>query len=205
MYIYKVYIYVRNVFWIDRIVYIWYIILVNVHGWSEVKQSIILQYWQVTRCQCGQITKFKMDPGREMEPDSRQLHTTFREFGQGIGIWSNFGQILGFLIRKSILGPKMSLTLARVEFFNTNLTRRIKWNSPELGILLQNSKLTYFGSEFQLTPTTTTTACRQISHLARPLAHSAQGWNIPFGNPSLRWHDGELTRILLTVPDLDRR
>ena len=28
--------------------------------------------------------------------------------------------------------------------------------------------------------------CRQFYHLARPLGHSAQGWNIPFGNPSLR-------------------
>ena len=27
---------------------------------------------------------------------------------------------------------------------------------------------------------------RQLPHLARALAHSAQGWNIPFGNPSLR-------------------
>ena len=42
----------------------------------------------------------------------------------------------------------MSLTLARVEFFDTHLTRRIEWNSPELGISLQNSKLTYFESEF---------------------------------------------------------
>ena len=59
-----------------------------------------------------------------------------------------FGQIFGFLTRKSIFGSKMSLTLARVEFFDTNLTRRIEWDSPELGISLQNSKLTYFGSEF---------------------------------------------------------
>ena len=42
----------------------------------------------------------------------------------------------------------MSLTLARVEFFDTNLTRRIEWDGPELGISLQNSKLTCFGSEF---------------------------------------------------------
>ena len=42
----------------------------------------------------------------------------------------------------------MSLTLARVEFFDTNLTRRIEWNSPELGISLQNSKLKYLESEF---------------------------------------------------------
>ena len=59
-----------------------------------------------------------------------------------------FGQILGFLIRTLIFGPKMSLTLARVEFFDTNLTRRIEWDSPELGISLKNSKSTYFGSEF---------------------------------------------------------
>ena len=39
---------------------------------------------------------------------------------------------------------------------------------------------------FQVTPTTTT-ARRQLSHLARPLDHHAQGPNIPFGvNPSLR-------------------
>ena len=43
---------------------------------------------------------------------------------------------------------KMSLTLARVEFFDTHSTRRIEWNSPELRISLQNSKLTYFESEF---------------------------------------------------------
>mgnify|MGYP001255072277 CR=1 FL=1 len=42
----------------------------------------------------------------------------------------------------------MSLTLARVEFFDTHLTRRIEWNSPELGISLHNSELTYFESEF---------------------------------------------------------
>ena len=44
---------------------------------------------------------------------------------------------------------------------------------------------------FQVTPTTATatTARRQLSHLARPLDHHAQGANIPFGvNPSLR-HD----------------
>ena len=41
-----------------------------------------------------------------------------------------------------------------------------------------------FPSDFQMTPTTTTR--RQLSHLARPPSHSAQGWNIPFGNPSLR-------------------
>ena len=41
---------------------------------------------------------------------------------------------------------------------------------------------------FQVTPTTTTTTTRrQLSHLARPLDHHAQGPNIPFGvNPSLR-------------------
>ena len=40
---------------------------------------------------------------------------------------------------------------------------------------------------FQVTPTTATTARRQLSHLARPLDHHAQGPNIPFGvNPSLR-------------------
>ena len=40
---------------------------------------------------------------------------------------------------------------------------------------------------FQVTPTAATTATRrQLSHLARPLDHHAQGPNIPFGNPSLR-------------------
>ena len=39
---------------------------------------------------------------------------------------------------------------------------------------------------FQMTPTATTTTRRQFFHLARALAHSGQGWNIPFGNPSLR-------------------
>ena len=42
----------------------------------------------------------------------------------------------------------MSLTLARAEFFDTHLTRRIEWDSPKLGISLQNSKLTYFESKF---------------------------------------------------------
>ena len=42
----------------------------------------------------------------------------------------------------------MSLTLARAEFFDTHLTRRIEWDGPELEISLQNSKLTYFESEF---------------------------------------------------------
>ena len=36
-----------------------------------------------------------------------------------------------------------------------------------------------------MTPTTAT-ARRQFFYLARPLAHSVQGSNIPFGNPSLR-------------------
>ena len=45
----------------------------------------------------------------------------------------------------------------------------------------------YFGClNFQMTPTAAVTTRRQLSHLARALAHSAQGWNIPFGNPSLR-------------------
>ena len=39
---------------------------------------------------------------------------------------------------------------------------------------------------FQMTPTAATTR-RQFFHLARALAHSGQGWNIPFGNPSLRF------------------
>ena len=40
---------------------------------------------------------------------------------------------------------------------------------------------------FQVTPTATTAARRQLSKLARPLDHHAQGPNIPFGaNPSLR-------------------
>ena len=38
----------------------------------------------------------------------------------------------------------MSLTLARIEFFDTYLTRRIEWHGPELRISEQNSKLTYF-------------------------------------------------------------
>ena len=59
-----------------------------------------------------------------------------------------FDQIVICFIRKLIWGPKMSLTLARAEFFDIHLTRRIEWNSPELGISLQNSKLTYFESEF---------------------------------------------------------
>ena len=41
--------------------------------------------------------------------------------------------------------PKIS---ASMEFFDTHLTRWIEWNSPELGISLQNSKLAYFDSEF---------------------------------------------------------
>ena len=41
---------------------------------------------------------------------------------------------------------------------------------------------------FQVTPTAAATTRRQLSHLARPLDHHAQGPNIPFGvNPSLRW------------------
>ena len=40
---------------------------------------------------------------------------------------------------------------------------------------------------FQVTPTATTAARRQLSNLARPLDHHAQGPNIPFGvNASLR-------------------
>ena len=39
---------------------------------------------------------------------------------------------------------------------------------------------------FQVTPTTAAATRRQLSHLARPLDHHAQGPNIPFGNPSLR-------------------
>ena len=50
---------------------------------------------------------------------------------------------------------------------------------------------------FQVTPTRTATATarRQLSHLARPLDHHAQGPNIPFGvNPSLRsWRFASLT------------
>ena len=37
--------------------------------------------------------------------------------------------------------------------------------------------------------TLTATARRQLSNLVRPLTHSAQGWNIPFRNPSLRRWD----------------
>ena len=59
-----------------------------------------------------------------------------------------FDQIFRCLTRKLIFGSKMSLTLACAEFFDTHLTRRIEWNSPELGISLQNSKLTYCASEF---------------------------------------------------------
>ena len=44
-----------------------------------------------------------------------------------------------------------------------------------------------FPGDFQVTPTAATaTARRQFFYLARALAHSVQGWNIPFGNPSLR-------------------
>ena len=53
-----------------------------------------------------------------------------------------------FFIEYIDFGQKMSLTLARVEFFDTHLTRRIEWDGPELGISVQNSKWTYFGSEF---------------------------------------------------------
>ena len=45
------------------------------------------------------------------------------------------------------------------------------------------------GLNLQMTPTTTAAAAatrRQFSYLVRPLAHSAQGCNVPFGNPSLR-------------------
>ena len=51
-------------------------------------------------------------------------------------------------VKKIDFWPEMSLTLARVEFFDTHFTRRIVWNGPELEISLQNSKSTYFESEF---------------------------------------------------------
>ena len=41
---------------------------------------------------------------------------------------------------------------------------------------------------FQMTPTTAATVRRQFFHLARPPSHSAEGWSILFGNPSLRWY-----------------
>ena len=55
-----------------------------------------------------------------------------------------------FLIfdKKIVFWPQMSLTLARAEFFDTHLTRRIEWDGPELGISLQNSKMAYFEFEF---------------------------------------------------------
>ena len=41
---------------------------------------------------------------------------------------------------------------------------------------------------FQVTPTAATATRRQLSHLAKPLDHHAQGSNIPFGvNASLRF------------------
>ena len=52
----------------------------------------------------------------------------------------------------------------------------------------------------QMTPTTATTttaARRQLSHLAGALAHSAQGWNILFGNPSLRYWKIWIITILI--------
>ena len=72
----------------------------------------------------------------------------------------------------------MSLTLARVEFFDTNLTRRIEWNSSELGISLQSSKLTYFGSEFQLT-TATATASQQLCPSGKAPGASRTGSKYP--------------------------
>ena len=59
-----------------------------------------------------------------------------------------FWRFFRFFIEYIDFGQKMSLTLARVEFFDTHLTRRIEWDGPELGISEQNSKSTYFGSEF---------------------------------------------------------
>ena len=45
-------------------------------------------------------------------------------------------------------GPQMSLTLARVEFFDANLTRRIEQDSPEVLTSLHIPQIVYFGSEF---------------------------------------------------------
>ena len=54
----------------------------------------------------------------------------------------------------------------------------------------------YFGI-FQMTPPTAAAATRrQFFHLARPLAHSVQGSNIPFGNPSLRSYRRLVSRML---------
>ena len=46
------------------------------------------------------------------------------------------------------LGPKIQFTLARVKFFDTNLTRRIEWDGPEVLISLQIPRIVYFGSGF---------------------------------------------------------
>ena len=59
-----------------------------------------------------------------------------------------FGRFFRFFIEYIDFGPKMSLTLARIEFFDTHLTRRIEWGGPELRLSEQNSKSTYFVSEF---------------------------------------------------------
>ena len=55
--------------------------------------------------------------------------------------------------------------------------------------ILEKVRIFIYLAIFQMTPTTAATAAarRQFFHLARALAHSVQGWNIPFGNPSLRW------------------
>ena len=74
-------------------------------------------------------------------------------------------------------------------FFDTDLTRRIDPWHPES---LISGKMRLSGISkfpiFQMTAATAAAATsQQLSHLARPLDHHAQGPNIPFGvNPSLR-------------------
>ena len=53
---------------------------------------------------------------------------------------------------------------------------------------------------FQVTATTAATTSQQLSHLARPLDHHAQGPNIPFGvNPSLRSTEAGRKTLTLTL------
>ena len=60
------------------------------------------------------------------------------------------------------------------------------WRNCTFGHIWTVSQSISVRSPYKLTPTTAATR-RQLSHLARALAHSAQGWNIPFGNPSLQF------------------
>ena len=113
--------------------------------------------------------------GWDMEKRYKEIKIGKIHFLRLSGKWINSSGVSSQKLSYVYEAPAGALISAKLTFLEIS----------DMPIWEKVSIFLYLGI-FQTTPTTATTTRRRFFHLARALAHSGQGWNILFGNPSLR-------------------